>query len=345
MRVFWILSILIAGLPGCTSSKSAHDDSTLNGRGEASSSQTQRPYADFSDVNAGWVVTKNGDLMLTNDGGVNWTRVSGDIVGKFDLISFIDESIGWAISQFGILWKTEDGGRTWHEGYIADDMNRPPFPAPEAMEFTDKLHGWIVLPFYVLRTNDGGASWQPVDPTTKSIYHFYCIFTIDSKHVWVGGDGYIYHTKDGGSNWEEIKITGPETEFIDIAFVSEDIGWARAIHGELYRTTDGGHSWNSLTYSRYGKNYEANSMQFLNATDGWAVGWDSDVEINHEQHGIVLRTMNSGMSWKEVSLDGNKSSFEVIRFVDQQNGWLLSRDKLYKSKDAGKTWNVVLTLL
>jgi photosystem II stability/assembly factor-like uncharacterized protein len=51
------------------------------------------------------------------------------------------------------------------------------------------------------------------------------------------------------------------------------------------------------------------------------------------------------MSWNDVSIDDSKSSFEAIRFVDQQNAWLLSEDKLYKSRDAGKTWNVVLTLL
>jgi hypothetical protein len=36
--------------------------------------------------------------------------------------------------------------------------------------------------------------------------------------------------------------------------------------------------------------------------------------------------------------------FERIYFPDEQHGWLIARDRVYRSDDSGNTWRVVLEL-
>src|SRR6185295_20103032 len=145
-------------------------------------------------------------IYKTTDAGQTWKQQlqSTDEKVFLDAMSFWDEDHGLVIGdsvdgQFYIL-RTEDGGRTW--------ARVPPANLPPALENEGafaasgtniatfgKSHAWIgtggAAKSRVLRTADGGRSWQVVDtpfaagPSTG-------IFSIafrDAKHgVIVGGD-------------------------------------------------------------------------------------------------------------------------------------------------------------
>lgn len=51
-----------------------------------------------------------------------------------------------------------------------------------------------------------------------------------------------------------------------------------------------------------------------------------------------MKSADGGKSWKKIKIDNNEVAFNKIYFVDNQNGWLISRDIVYKTEDSGDIW-------
>src|SRR5882724_7230599 len=65
------------------------------------------------------------------------------------------------------------------------------------------------------------------------------------------------------------------------------------------------------------------------------------------QRGWVLMTLHVLWTWLGPSDSklGKETCFIVkIKFVNRQVGWLVGQNNLYRTNDAGRTWNVVLKL-
>ncbi len=71
-------------------------------------------YADFVDLNHGWVPSQTG-LYMTSDAGQHWTKINPIGAGPGILLDFVSSETGWAITSGSdvLLLKTEDGGHTW----------------------------------------------------------------------------------------------------------------------------------------------------------------------------------------------------------------------------------------
>jgi photosystem II stability/assembly factor-like uncharacterized protein len=105
-------------------------------------------------------------LYATADSGVTWAiRSAPEAVGYFD---FLDGSTGWMLATqltdatHSTLYRTEDGAQTWTS--IADlGWNGQP-------DFVDPQNGWAIThdpadgAAVLMRTQDGGATWQQLDP-------------------------------------------------------------------------------------------------------------------------------------------------------------------------------------
>ena len=301
--------------------------------------------AEFRGTDFAWIVPSSGDLLYTRDGGEKWNKITADTVGGFYLPSFIDENTGWVISWSGKLWRTENGGETWVSIIDQSNPNAPTIVSAADFKFIDKLHEWILGPFLVWRTMDGGNTWQPYAPPNQVYYHFYSLFFLDSDEGWIAGDhGTVYHTENSGGTWEEVELGSEEMECYVILFVSKNIGWIMGSEEKLYRTLDGGRSWKPFSYPIPGEGWHIDSVRFLNRNQGWAVGWGPDNNVYENKGGIVLHTADGGVSWKEVDIKHSESFYELVNFSDSQNGWILSRRNVYRTVDGGKTWSNVLQL-
>jgi len=305
--------------------------------------------AEFRGTNFAWIAPPSGDLFYTWNGGGNWSEIGKDTIGGFLMLRFADENNGWAINWSGQLWKTENGGQSWYRLGDDSDPSIPSFAPAEDFKFIDKLHGWVLGPFQIWRTADGGLTWQTYSPPTY--YGLASSFFLDPYEGWIGcGYGIVYHIENGGERWEEV-MPGPEKnkaseeiEFTDIFFISKNVGWVMGVRGELFRTLDGGKNWRPLSFSIPGEGWFINSIYFLNKNEGWAVGWGPDNNVYENKGGIVLHTADGGVSWKEVDIQHSKSFYELVHFSDSQNGWVLSRRNVYRTVDGGKTWGNVLQL-
>lgn len=105
-------------------------------------------------------------LLLSHDGGRHFAAMPRPSAGRsrvrVDVVSLVGARTAFLLSASGPLYRTDDAGRHWRElpglgtevGYTA--------------RFADASHGWVAVSEFgsarnawVMRTNDGGRTWQP----------------------------------------------------------------------------------------------------------------------------------------------------------------------------------------
>ncbi len=122
------------------------------------------------------------------------------------------------------------------------------------------------------------------------------------------------------TNWELLNPKPTANTGKDIDFVSNNIGYI-ITSNELLETLDAGNSWQKKQNISSG-----NDMSFYNSI-GFIVG----------NYGYVLKSMNSGTSWTQIST-GFNVTFNTINIIDKDNIILSSSNSIVKSTDGGITW-------
>jgi photosystem II stability/assembly factor-like uncharacterized protein len=159
----------------------------------------------------------------------------------------------WAFLQSRVFWSTDIG---WSGREIG-----PPGTPVRAAHFLDAARGWLVsgptpanLAFQVLRTSDGGVSWQPAgaipaDEMTVDARPVSLDF-INPQEGWLSLRlasssnfhlGCLFHPTAGGLSWEALNLPGGGA--IDFLDASEGWTWAGPEGNIPYQTLDGGLTW------------------------------------------------------------------------------------------------------
>lgn len=363
-------------------------------------SYTEWSDLSFVDSQNGWVSGSNGKIIKTTDGGISWTLQNSTITTSLNSITFKNLQVGYAtINNYtNQLLHTTNGGETWEvltssalyngnykkvaftvskdfilsdDGYLYSssdngatwNSNKVAFSRTNWLTFENNLTGYIIgYDGLLLKTKDGGATWntnsfRPKSSLTK-------IQAISDQVVFIGGsNGFIGKTTNGGKTWS--KVSFPNTNYIEsLHFYNGTTGWV-ADYSKIYKTTDGGTNW-----STYNSNFPINQLQFINATNGWAVGyfgnlisttdggntWQSYSTNSSESfndlcfiststgwiagtNGKILKTTDGGQSWQNV-ISPTTNSIYAIKFIDASNGWICGTNFLYKTTDGGSTWQL-----
>ncbi|MFD7337688.1 WD40/YVTN/BNR-like repeat-containing protein [Streptomyces violascens] len=108
----------------------------------------------------------------------------------------------------------------------------------------------------VLRTSDGGRSWQNVSPAGAAGLEFRDVEAFDGRRAVVlaigeGEASRVYRTEDGGASWSEsFRNTDPKAFYDCLTFLDPRHGLAVSdpVDGKyrILSTADGGRSWNVL---------------------------------------------------------------------------------------------------
>lgn len=329
----------------------------------------------FLDQNLGWAVGSQGTILRTIDGGRSWTM--GDQTNSRPIRQLaLDEKIR----------AMQNGIRTASTGVAnGSSVQHQPFRCRfESVFFIDKDHGWVAggydVPYMdrsravVLRTSDGGTTWQSVDdlviPRIKKI-HF-----DDASNGWaIGETGNlfptgIYFTSDGGITWSS-QSSGEMSDWIDgcqisTGFVNIDSASQLAIvkNNQLEKSV-------ILADNRP----RLRQVNMIDAQQGWAVG-DNNAIFNTTNEGLSwkpvrapqLDQLGTNINWKTisasdgkvwiagcpgsriVSIDQQTGDAEIhatgvslpihrVHFVDDQTGWAVGAlGTILSTSDGGKTW-------
>ena len=140
----------------------------------------------------------------------------------------------------------------------------------------------------------------------KSLLILFCIICINKIH--------------SQTNWELLNPKPTANTGKDVEFVTTNIGYI-ITSNELLETIDAGSTWLKKQNISSG-----NDMNFYNTT-GYVVG----------NYGYVLKSVDNGVSWSQIST-GFNSSFNTVNIIDDNNIILSTSNSIVKTNDGGTTW-------
>ncbi|HCA41909.1 MAG TPA: hypothetical protein DEP28_01505 [Bacteroidetes bacterium] len=141
----------------------------------------------------------DGKVYKTTLGGINWGALNS-ISGTFRSSSFIDANKGWIVGSS--LYRTVNGGTSW-------DTLLSNISGIKSIKFINDYRGFMVgSGGSILRSNDGGNSWQiQQSPTINDLE---CIYVFnDNIAVACGAIGTVLWTENGGVNVNNISSEIP----------------------------------------------------------------------------------------------------------------------------------------
>ena len=215
----------------------------------------------------------------------------------------------------------------------------------------------------VLRTSDGGATWQRLTVTTDQL-DFRDIDAIDARTAYVlsignGPASRIYKTTDAGATWSlQFKNADPKAFFDAMSFWDRDHGIVigDSIDGQfcIMTTDDGGRVWQRVPASSLPPALE-NEGAFAASGTNIAVFGQSHAWIGTgaAAKARVLRTTDRGHTWKisETPLvAGPSAGIFSVAFRDAQHGVVVGGDykkeneavdNLAATDDGGATWKLM----
>jgi photosystem II stability/assembly factor-like uncharacterized protein len=167
--------------------------------------------------------------------------------------------------------------------------------------------------------------------------------------------GTIVKTEDGGLSWTA-QEAGTSRTLNALDFLDASNGWAVGDAGTLLHTTNGGALWSAQTLDAA---YELRCVQFVDALHGWIVGirpthWNWQGQADRWQPAL-WRTQDGGGVWSPMTPPQDASILHAVRFVSQQEGWLVGarylgddtwgspmhRGAVYHTTNGGASWSRV----
>lgn len=201
----------------------------------------------------GWIVTEQTHILFTDDGGKTWSIQFQDEDFILKAISFADALHGWTVGEYGYIYHTNNAGVTWEKqaGFFGISERTGEVEAGNFLFDViaiDPERAWAVgIDGYVIKTEDGGRSWQEV-VTSAPKTQLFCIASDKADTILIAGNGAFLSSVDGAHTWQSPKFEPPITFgwIYGIAprgssgFVA--VGWEGAIY------LDASSSWYRATY-------------------------------------------------------------------------------------------------
>ncbi len=268
----------------------------------------------FTSAADGWIAGDGGYLASTSDGGRTWRKYPLNTTEDINEIYFRNEKNGYLVAGRK-LFVTNDAGATWKETVIfrASDFKNG---TPEflSIRFADKRRGLVVgsvlnkggdvIDSLVMRTNDGGETWQRVPvPSKGELFH---LDYNGSSHGWIVGDeGVILATVDGGDTWIQ-QNSKTKMALFNVDFRDDDEGYIVGEKGIILRTGNGGLNW-----ERVPANTTVNLMRvdFPDDKNGFIVGYG----------GTVLRSSDKGRTW--IKQESKTTGHLYGLYITKKYGW------------------------
>lgn len=284
----------------------------------------------FLDARRGWAVNGNGQILHTEDGFDTWEEQHHAAGVYFRCIGFASATRGWVgtLTPGRRLYQTSDGGTTWT---LVNDL---PALAPSAVCGLSVVDADVAYasgtnypdrPARMMRTVDGGASWQAWDMSEHAALLVDTHFT-DADHGWVVGgradvaaptrddvQAVVLRSEDGGATWVDtlapLRAELPLGEWgWKIQFLDERVGYVALEsfrRAAVLKSTDGGSTWARIEVRDQQGNANLEGVGFLDENTGWVGGWGSA----NFQAGSSSATTDGGATWTDAN--------EIGRFINR----------------------------
>ncbi|NOY94788.1 MAG: T9SS type A sorting domain-containing protein [Chlorobi bacterium] len=179
----------------------------------------------------------------------------------------------------------------------------------------------------MIKTTNGGATWQVIPSFTNAILH--CVHFSDADTGYVAGQfGTMFKTTDGGVNWSQVQ-TGTTKLIVDIEFLDANTGFACGSSSMVIKTTNGGLNWENIDVP---VSSSLSSLDFTDVDTGFIIGGP-----------FSYKTTDGGLSWQEMTFQYTSPS--DIFMIDGQTGFVSRYNStegggVFKTIDGGNTWTL-----
>jgi photosystem II stability/assembly factor-like uncharacterized protein len=291
---------------------------------------TKHEGLSFPDPQHGWLISDQGDIFATSDGGTTWQPQATGL-GHLRSLEFVSSTLGFAGTLGGVMYRTTDGGANWVD--ITDGFAPQPIGFCGIAHVGNTVHvvGRYANAADYYRSTDGGLTWsfQSFGSTAQGLVD---VVFLNQQVGFIGGranqqtsptgSAIIYKTTDGGLTWRPVfvgnygtgwawKIYPVSDQVIYVALASTD-GTYR-----VGKSVDGGEEW-SVQIVVSGQQPDPRSgvqgIGFLDEEVGWVGGFFNG----------MYATTNGGATWHWVTTPGGLV-----------NRYRLTGGQLYTASTAG----------
>ncbi len=257
---------------------------------------------------------------------------------------FINPSVGWAlVLDYGSfstglstslrIFSTTDGAGHWQLQYTGRAEGGQTY-----IHFVDRRRGFAYAGV-LYRTIDSGVHWETVDAPGM-----YTTFASPSRGWSLGVEQRMYSTPDGGMTWTRVAdlplaaILNPYGETFAAKFRDTGEGWLGAGYLEspvVYLTLDGAATWRAVALAPPSSPHNGGYLTTV------AVAPGGQVVVLVSDETMLLGAYSSddlGRSWLALAPPPALSTFADLTFVDATHWIALRAGFVYKTADAGMTW-------
>ncbi|MBS1772120.1 MAG: oxidoreductase [Bacteroidetes bacterium] len=230
---------------------------------------------------------------------------------SFRGMSVADEHAIWVSGSKGWIGRSTNGGKDWSfkqvKGYETCD-----FRSLYAFDSNNAVIANAGSPAYILRTTDGGATWQQVYKNTDSAAFIDGVDFWNKKHGLIYGDpinGHmlILYTKDGGKTWKE-RNNCPEMSKGEASFAASGTNISCFLHSkvviacggkksELFFSRNRGNRWRSIPTPMLATTESTGIFSFMYmGINHWLIA-GGDYKHDSVKTANFFYTTNKGKTW------------------------------------------------
>ncbi len=278
-----------------------------------------------------YVSGAKGQFLKTSDFGQTWEVANIPTDAGVGELYFSNESEGWAITGNGEIWTTEDAGANWLLQWEAQGA-----PTLRTLDLFDQIGyaaGHVGFAENVmLKTEDGGSSWDTVSLPAREGAFFYGLFFTDAVNadtVYAASwDNTFFRSYDRGASWDTIHLPNSAPGYYEGGFfVNDSTGFIVGPNGYIVKTTDYGDSWDIMAGSADSTDENSHYLTEVFFTDE-QTGWVSSF-------GCLYHTTDGGSSWTR-SCEGTYGNFRkgFIEFDEQGRGIAVAQFEVFVTENA-----------
>ena len=311
-------------------------------------------------------------------------RVHGALLpGKVAAMDWVSGHHGWMmidrLNRRGyvtsvVLYHTTDQGRQWQvvARYPKEDAALSALPSVSQLVFTGADHGMALAglgvalghtKYQLLRTTNGGRSWNPVKTLWRVSGPVAMAFSSVNRGLIVGGTGAgtpatAMKTEDGGRHWAGVPMPKPSSSRIDYplsattaVFSSGRDGflvnayWRTNAQGQLVpmlqelQTRTEGHTWKALRLPTPRGVGTVTALSFSSPTSGWVALYS----LKHNQT-MIESTADGGRHWRQFRGKPLAGMLGVLAQASARAGCTAMASQtqmttqLWCTGDGGTTW-------
>lgn len=233
--------------------------------------------------NEGLAVGVAGTMFESADGGKDWHP--GTAITQSALLG-VDCNAKWpiAVGQSGTVLIRRDG--KWQEVKSGTDARLLNVGVNDAgLAFAVGGFGTV------LKSTDGGQSWEPVTFDWEQMLgdvlepHIYGVKVSNAGVVTIAGEfELILRSSDGGNTWE--MLHKGDSSLFALALNDDGSGYAVGQEGKVLRTADGGKTWEKISVGT-----NANLLDVLT---------DRDNMVHITGIRTLLQSPDDGKTWQSV---------------------------------------------